>query len=141
GDARQTAGDVHRAGGFTRLTREHVAGLDLLAVGDFNTSLRRQVVEVEDLAVRAFDRDARMPLALVLDDDELGLALLGAAGTSLAFFLETDGFAFFDVLVADDTAFLGKDRGDVRIPDDELLARLDLLAVADHERGAIRHLV
>jgi hypothetical protein len=51
-----------------------VAGLDLLAVGDFDTRLGGQVVEVEDLAVGAFDGDARMAFALVLDDDELGFA-------------------------------------------------------------------
>ena len=32
GDARQAAGDVHRAGRFARLAGEHVAGLDLLPV-------------------------------------------------------------------------------------------------------------
>ena len=73
-DAGQTAGDVHRAGRFARLAGEHVAGRDLLAVLHFDTRLGGQVVEVEDLAVIAFDGDARMALALVLDDDELGFA-------------------------------------------------------------------
>ena len=70
-------------------------------------------MEVEDLAVGAFDGDARMAFALVLDDDELGVAGLAA----LALFFEADGFALLDVLVADDAALLGQDRRDVRVPD------------------------
>src|SRR5262249_47444043 len=101
----------------------------LLAVLDFDTRLGGQVVEVEDFAVRAFDRDTRMALALVLDDDELGLAALA----TLALFFQPRGFAFFDILVANCTALLGQNRCDVRIPDDELLTRLDLFAVADND--------
>ena len=136
GDAGQTAGDVHRAGGFARLAGEHVAGLDLLAVVDFDTRLGGQVVEVEDLAVVAFDGDARVAFALVLDDDELGFA-----AAALSLFFDADGFAFFDVLVADDAGLLGQDRRDVRVPDDELLARLDLLAVGDQDGRAVGNLV
>ena len=131
-DAGQTAGDVLRAGDFTRLAGEHVAGLNLLAVGDFDTGLGRQIVEVEDLAIGAFNGDTRMTFALVLDDDELV-----SAAAALAFFFDTGGFAFFDVLVADGAALLGQDRRDMRIPDDQLLARLDLFAVAD-QHGASR---
>ena len=102
-----------------RLTGEQLAGLDLLAVLDFDTRLGGQVVEVEDLAVGAFDGDTRVAFALVLDDDELGFA-----AAALRLFLEADGFAFLDVLVADDAALLGQDRRDVRIPDHELLPGL-----------------
>ncbi len=119
-----------------RLAGEHVAGFDLLAVGDFDTRLGGQVVEVEDLAVGAFDGDTRMAFTLVLDDDELGFAT-----AALALFFQAGGFAFFDVFVADDTALLGQDRGDVRIPDDQLLARLHLLAVGDEDGRTVRNLV
>ena len=95
-----------RAGRFARLAGQHLAGVDLLAVLDFDTGLGGQVVEVEDLAVVAFDGDARMAFALVLDDDELGLP----AAAALAFFFDADGFAFFDVLVADDAALFGQNR-------------------------------
>ena len=104
---------------------------------DFDTGLGGQVVEVEDLAVGAFDGDARMAFALVLDDDELGFA----AAAALALFFDAGGFAFFDVFVADDAALLGQDRRDVRIPDDQLLAGLDLLAVGDEDGGAVGNLV
>src|SRR5207247_123110 len=97
GDARQAAGDVHRARRFARLARQQVTGLDLLAVLDFDTRLGGQIVEIEDLAVGAFDGDAGVALALVLDDDELGLTDDGA----LALFLESSGFAFLNVLVTD----------------------------------------
>ena len=121
---------------FARLAGEHLAGVDLLAVGHLDARLGGQVVEVEDLAVRVFDDDPRMVLALVLDDDELA-----ARRAAFALFLEADGFALFDVLVADDAGLLGQDRREVRVPDDQLLARLDLLAVADHDRRAVGHLV
>jgi len=55
---RQAAGDVHRSRALARLAGEHVAGLDLLAVGDFDTGLGRQIVEVEDLAAGVLDGDA-----------------------------------------------------------------------------------
>src|SRR5207237_1211394 len=98
GDAGQTTDDVHGAAGFARLTGDHLAGDDLLAVGDFDTRLGGQVVEVEDLAVGAGDGNAGVAFALVLDDDELGLA--GAtAGAALALFFEAGGFAFLDVFV------------------------------------------
>jgi len=71
GDAGQTAGDVHRAGRFLGLAGQQVTGFDLFTVADFDTRLGRQVVEVEDLAVGAFDGDTRMAFAFVLDDDEL----------------------------------------------------------------------
>jgi hypothetical protein len=63
----------------------------------------------------------------VLDDDELGFA------AALALFFHAGGFAFFDVLVADDAALLGQDGRDVRVPDGKLLACLHLLAVADED--------
>src|SRR5450432_4202979 len=107
-DARQTAGDVLRAGAFARLAGEHVPGLDLLAVGDFDTRLGGQVVEVEDLAITAFDGDTRVALALVHDDHQL------AAGT-LLFLFDSGGFTFFDVLVTDNAALLSENRRDVRI--------------------------
>src|SRR5205823_1696986 len=106
GHARQAARDVHRAGRFLGLAGELLAGLHLLAVGDFDTCLGRQVVEVENLAVSAFDGDARVALALVFNDNELG----GLAAAALALLLHADGLAFLDVLVADDAALLGQDR-------------------------------
>ena len=131
-DAGQTAGDVHRAGRFARLAGEHAGRRSIFwPFGDFDTGLGGQVVEVEDLAVGAFDGDARMAFALVLDDDELGFA---AAGAAFALFFEADGFAFFDVLVADGAALLGQNRRDVGVPHDQLLARLDLFAVGDERR-------
>jgi hypothetical protein len=137
GHAGEAAGDVHGARGFLGLAREELTGLDLLAGRDFDTGLGGEVVEVEDLAVVALDGDARVALALVLDDDHLGLAGLAA----LALFLDADGLALFDVLVADDAALLGENGRDVRVPADELLARLDLLAVAGEDGGAVGDLV
>ena len=49
----------------------------------------------------------------------------------MRFFFDAGGFAFFDVFVANDTALFGQNRRDVRIPDHQLLARLDLFAVGD----------
>src|SRR5205823_6425578 len=99
--AGQAAGDVHRASGLAGLAGEHVASLDPLAVLHLDARLGRQVVEVEDLAVVTLDGDARVALALVLDDDELG-----AAGAALALLLHADGLALLDVLVADGAALL-----------------------------------
>src|SRR6185437_15974259 len=81
-----------------------------------------------------------MTFALMLDDDQLGFA---GAGRSAAFalFFESDGFAFLDIFVADDTGFLRENRRDVRVPRHKLLARLDLLAVGGGDRGAIGNLV
>src|SRR5439155_19661669 len=137
GDARESAGDVHRARRFARLAGEQVTGLDLLPVLDLDTRLGGQVVEVEDLAVVAFDGDARVAFALVLDDDELGLP----TAATFALFLEAGGFAFLDVLVADDARLLRQDGRDVRVPGDQLLARFDLLAVLRQDGGAVGHLV
>src|SRR5439155_3076008 len=103
----------------------------------FDARLGGQVVEVENLAVGAFNGDARMALALVFDDDELGLATLSA----FALFLEARSFAFFDIFVANDAGLLSQNWRDVRIPDHQLLPWLDLLAVSDEHRRAVRHLV
>src|SRR2546430_3007269 len=97
-------------------------------------------MEVEDLAISAFNRDSRMAFALVLDNDKLGLSRPGG-GAAFALLLETDVYAFFDVLVTDDTALLRQDRRDVRVPRDQLLARLDLLAMVNGDGGAVRNLV
>ena len=138
GDAGQTTDDVHRAAGLARLAGEHVAGLDHVAIEHFDTSLGGQVVEVEDLAVIAHDGDARMALALVLDDDQLRLA---SACAALALFFEADGFAFFDVFVLNLAALFRQNRRDVGVPAHQLLARLDLLAVLHQHGRAVGNLV
>ena len=61
----------------SRLAGQQLAGVDLLAVVDFDAGLGGQVVEVENFAVGGIlDGDARVAFALVLDDDE---ACFGAA--------------------------------------------------------------
>ena len=59
----------------------------------------------------------------------------GAGGFTgaMALFLDADGFAFFNVFITDGAALLGQDGRDMGVPDDELLARLGLLAVADED--------
>ena len=137
GHAGQTTGDVHRAGRFLRLAGEQLTGFDLLAVGDFDTRLGGQVMEVENLAVGAFDGDTRMTFTFVLDDDQLGFATTAA----LALFFEAGGFAFFDIFVTDDTALFSQNRRDVRIPHHQLLAGFHLFAIGDEDGGTVRNFV
>jgi len=59
--------------------------LNLLAVLDFDTRLGRQVVEVEDLAVGAFDGEYADGVRAMLDDDELGFRRLGTGALALFF--------------------------------------------------------
>ena len=74
-----------------------------------------------------------MAFAFVLDDDELGFATTAA----FALFFETGGFAFFDVFISNDTGFFGQNRRDMRIPDHQLLAGFDLLAIGGSDDGTV----
>src|SRR5690606_27163223 len=129
--ARQTAGDVLGLGRLARNLRQHVAGVDRLAVGHHEVGVRRHVVAVQHLAVGADDLDRRLLLLVRrVDDDQ-------ARQTGDLVEVLVDGHLVDDVLEADRAAALGKDRERVRIPLDEGLTALDLLAVADLQVRAV----
>ena len=129
--ARQTARDVLRLRRLARDLREHVAREDRLAVGHHQVRVRRHVVLVHHLAVRRHDLDRRLLLLVRrVDDDEPRQA------RDLVDVL-VDRHLVDDVLEADRAAALGEDRERVRIPLDEDLALLDVLAVAHLEVRAV----
>src|SRR6266567_2056056 len=61
-DTRQTAGDVLGLGGFARNLREHVAGLDIVAVPDHQVGAGRHEVLFPDFAGRVADKNGRLTL-------------------------------------------------------------------------------
>ena len=66
--ARQTAGDVLRAGHLAGRLGQQRTGRDLVSLIDFDVGLFGQVVEVENLAAGVFQHDLRVQVALVLHD-------------------------------------------------------------------------
>ncbi len=100
----------------------------VLAFGDFDVGLFRQVVEVENLAAGVFQHDLRVQVALVLHDHPADVA----AGV----LFQPHRFAFDDVLVADLAADFGQNRDAVRVPLAEDRAGLHFLVLVDQQVGA-----
>ncbi len=134
--ARKTTGDVARLVRLARDLGDRVAGVHLVAIlGDQHGADRDD--EVADLlllpALRLPDLDVRVELLLaVLDDDALAQAgqfieLLG------------NGLVLDDVDEANDAFDVGKDRVGVRVPREDDLLLLHLVAVLHEEGGAERH--
>ena len=132
--AGETTDDVCRTSSFLWLTRQHLALGDLGTVLDFDTRLRRKMVEVEDVAVAVFDGDLRMLLTSVLDDDHFGdfaRALLG---------VDTEGDVFDHVLEADDARLLSQNRSRMGLPFAENDATLDHITRAREQLCAVGNL-
>ena len=118
-DARQTAGDVLGLGGGAGNLREHVAGVNVLAVVDHDVGAGREAGTCALLALAGLDDEGRGALlgGRRFDDDHLGEAgdLVG---------LLADVLAFDDVLEVDLAAELREHGRGERIPLDERLCRL-----------------
>ena len=130
-DARQTAGDVLGLGRGARDLGENVARVDLLAVLHHDVGAGREQVTLL-LALLRFDGDGRRALlgGGRLDDDHLR-----EAGDAVGLF--ADVLAFDDVLERDLAADLGENGRGERIPLDERLAGVDVLAVVHLQRRAV----
>ena len=130
-DARQTAGDVLRLRRLARDLGEDVAGFDRLAVLHHEVRMHRHVVLADGLAALVLHLDRRLLLLVRrVDDDESG-----QTGDFVHLFVNRQPFD--DVLEADGPGLLRENREGIRIPFDDRLSLLDLLAVAHLESRAI----
>ena len=135
--ARQTAGDVLGLGGGARDLRQHVAGVNFIAVRHHQVSVHRHEVAL-------FIRSAP---AVGPDDDGRDALFIGRirhhplrpAGDFVHLFLHGD--AFGQILEMDHAADFGQDRERVRIPFEQDVVGLDLRAVGEQDLRAIHHLV
>jgi hypothetical protein len=103
GDARQTAGDVLRAGRFASGLGEQVSRFDLLAVFDLDVGAFGDWIEGQRLSVLVLEHELRVEVTLVLDD------LLAHRSTACVA-LDLHGLAVDQVLVLDRALELRKDR-------------------------------
>ena len=135
-DARETSGDVLGLGGFARDLRQHVAGLDFVAILHHQVGARGHKVLLARAAGRVADQDRRLVLFIARRqrDDKLR-----QAGDFVHLLL--DGDAGLQVLELDGAADFGQDREGVRIPFGQDLAELDRLAFLDAQPSAIDHVV
>ncbi len=130
---RQTAGDVARLGAFGGDTREHVAGLHVIAVADREHGAHRQQVcgrrrrwsascTCRRPSSTAHGRtQIRTPRGCAPVDDDA----VGDAGRFVGFL--ADATALHQVFEAHLAAHLGDDRGGVRVPLGQSLPRLTTL--------------
>ena len=130
-DARQTAGDVLGLGGGAGDLREHVAGVDVLAVVDHDVGAGREQV-LPLVAFAGFDDEGRGALLgrRRFDDDHLR-----ETGDLVGLF--ADVLAFDDVLEVDLAAELREHGRGERIPLDERLSGFDVLSVVDLQGRAV----
>ncbi len=134
GNPRQTTSDVLGALHFARRLGEHHAGIDLLAVVDFDVGLLRHRRDCQAVATFVFDDEVRVQITLVLNHH---LALdLGVRIT-----LDSEGLALENILVAHRAADFGENRIVVRIPGAKRLVFLDLVAFRNVHDSAQRHRV
>ena len=131
GDPRQPAGDVLGAAHLARGLGHQGAGRDHLAVVDLDARPLGDVLVVEGLPLGVHDDDLRVQVPLVLDDRPPDVA----RGVDL----DLHRLVLDDVVEPDRAADLGQDRDVVRVPLDDHLAAGDLLAVLDHDHGAVGH--
>ena len=142
GDARQTAGDVLRLRRLARDLRDHVAGLDVVAIVDEDVRADRQEVTASPPADTAAGACTVLPSASLsvmrgrasasFDSDD---RLARQAGDLVERLLHRD--AVDDVAVLHVAGDLGDDRHRERIPLGQELAALDPLAVLDHQARAV----
>src|SRR5690606_6500325 len=133
-DAREPAGDVAGLVDLAGDLGERGAGLDDVAVADGQLRADRDD-ELPDLLIRLRvpDLDHRVELLLAIVGDH-ELAPAGRLVELLA-----DGLLLDDVDEDDLPGAVGHDRLRVRVPAEEQVAGLDLLAVLDGERRAVGH--
>src|SRR5262249_9946996 len=135
-DARETTGDVLGFGGFARDLREHVSGLDFIAILHHQVRTGRHEVLLADLAGRIADQDSRLMLFVARRqrDDKLR-----EAGDFVNLFLNREAGA--EIVEFHRARRLGKDREGEGIPFREDLALVDGVAVFDAQTRAINDVV
>ena len=133
--ARQAARDVLGLGRLARNLREHVAGVDHVAVRHHQVSAHRHDVAADGGAVGGLDLDRRLLLLIRRVDHDQARQ----ARDFVEVLLDRD--AVDDVLELDLPRFLREDRERVGIPLDQDLAVLDGLTVLDLQARAVDHLV
>src|SRR6267378_17525 len=135
-NAGKTSRNVLGLGGFARNLREHVAGLDLVAVLDHQVGAGRHEVLLADLARRIADEDGRLMLFIARRKSH---DVLGEAGHFVH--LLFDRQAGTQVVKLHGTGGFGKDREGERIPFGQDLAVGDMFAVLHAEARAVNNVV
>src|SRR5439155_4009626 len=125
-NARETAGDVLGLGGFARDLREHVAGLDLIAILDHQVGAGRHEVFLPDLAGRIAyqNRGLMLFIARRQSDD-----VLGEAGHFVHLLFDRQAGA--QVVKLHGAGGFGEDREGEGIPFGKNLAVGDVFTVLD----------
>src|SRR5712664_620902 len=135
-NAGESARDVLGLGGFARNLREHVAGLDLVAVLDHQVGAGGHEVLLADLARRIADEDGGLMLFIARRKSH---DVLGEAGHFVH--LLFDRQARPQVVKLHRTGGFGKDREGERIPFGKDLAVGDVFAVLHAEARAVNNVV
>src|SRR5205807_881855 len=135
-DARQTAGDVLGLGGFAWNLREHVAGLNIVAVAHHQVGARRHEVFLADFAGRVANQNCGLMLFIARRQshdvlrkagDFVDLLFNGDAGLQVIEFHRAGGFR--------------QNREGKRIPLGENLAVGDVFTVLNAEARAVNDVV
>src|SRR5437588_285527 len=135
-DARQTAGDVLGLGGFAWNLREHVAGLNIVAVAHHQVGARRHEVFLADFAGRVANQNCGLVLFIARRQshdvlrkagDFVDLLFNGDAGLQVIEFHRAGGFR--------------QNREGKRIPLGENLAVGDVFTVLNAEARAVNDVV
>ena len=124
---RQTASDVFGLGSFAWRLGQQRTGLNGIIVAHLHVRAGGDGIIGNHLLLRIFNDDLRMQIFFVLDDDH-GILTGGFIH------LHLHRHAFDDIVEADASFFLGKNRHVVRIPLHEGFTGLDLFAIGhgDH---------
>ena len=145
-DPGQTAGDIASLGGFARDPREHVAGINLLAVFDAQDGVHRHEIaclqpvrQLDHPAAAVAQGDARPqiggPRLLLPVNHHLGRD----AGRIVHRFAH--GHAVVQIDVIGGPLFFSDDRQCIGIPFRQLVAAADFLAVLNQKFGAVGNAV
>src|SRR5579859_4829749 len=135
-DARETASDVLGLGGFARNLREHVAGLDIVAVPDHQVGAGRHEVFLPNLAGRIANENRGLMLFIARRQSH---HVLRKAGNFVH--LLFDGDSGLQVVEFHRASGFGKDREGKRIPLGENLAVRDVFAFLNAEARAINDVI
>src|SRR5215472_5213399 len=135
-NAREPPGNVLGLGGFARNLREHVAGLDVIAVPDHQVRAGRHEVFLADLAGRVANEYRGLMLFITRGQSH---NVLRQAGDFIH--LLFDGDSGFQVVELHRAGSFRQDREGKRIPLGENLAVSDVFTVLNAKARAVDHVV
>ncbi len=141
GHARQTAGDVAGLGGFAAGPRQHVTGLDLLAIVHRQGGAGRQHIarSLTRIVVQQGHARTQILFPIAVGRTIFGHDAAGHAGRIVRRF--GHGAPIDQILVLHDTRLFGDHRGGERVPFGQALAQRHRAAVFLQQMRSVRHAV